>query len=853
MITKFKALNTNGTGTSPLYRTKSDNVSCLFRSNKSMLTSTAKDPTNQSSLNISDLAYNNTINVKSTPTRLSFEPGEITGRSTTHLDRKTTINRAHHQSSPSVNDILASSMSAEIRKLSLSVTERLNEIKNGNRPSLEYVPLTADHTVDSSFSFGEISQISKSNDKQKKKQTHDEWSDFGFECNKKISDSIQSKTNISELGSFSSVTEERFMSDQQDWENEMADIPGQLSNDTNLSPIEKVKESNVFADFSRQFDKSDYSLSSISAFFQMKSDDIKQMIPNKSPERRKPIALIEPPTPPTKNSATFSSRAERFSYVIDSLYKSDITVHEKELTFLNSYLDGKVNKENLDPKLKKSTPYYEICSIIDKMNQPSLSDTASFTDSLLDSSTFRSKSQFTADGARTTDFGTKTYDLPVSDLSKTKKRSRSSLGLSTDVNYREYVNEPNRAKSPTIEYQQSKSTSASAVKKTTPGQLVATKSSPLYPPPQTSISSGNYSLPAYPQIRGKSVSPSSHRSNSQCSQSSEYSDRSGSLPIKSTHGELSWGSVKLRKTVEKTIQLKNVSSKRLSLRLTIFGPGFQLSGAEQNGSLTLQSLECRSILFSFCPTVIGPAVGKVIISYPVDTGISRTINLYGYGGHMNIVLDGVQKGPIGSAFLPLGDISELKHSISKTFTVTNRGTLPGFVSIEFQSKGKDIHYMNTSLFVERKKVIVEPQKSSEIKVTFKPNRDEIKKLIKKNSDVLVVANLVVITGDEPGRMRIKRLIKEARSENKKNVQSTLNELCTSFYRESVTDTSALRESFSVIDELIGTFKTYELSLTINRNLDETLVNFGLETDDESLLFQTLASESLMIDNPLKVP
>lgn len=49
------------------------------------------------------------------------------------------------------------------------------------------------------------------------------------------------------------------------------------------------------------------------------------------------------------------------------------------------------------------------------------------------------------------------------------------------------------------------------------------------------------------------------------------------FPIKSNSSSLSWGSIKLRKTVEKSLQIKNTAKKRVVIKIQISGPGFQVS------------------------------------------------------------------------------------------------------------------------------------------------------------------------------------------------------------------------------------------------------------------------------------
>lgn len=48
------------------------------------------------------------------------------------------------------------------------------------------------------------------------------------------------------------------------------------------------------------------------------------------------------------------------------------------------------------------------------------------------------------------------------------------------------------------------------------------------------------------------------------------------FPIKANGNSLNWGSVKLRRTVEKSIQIKNSAHRRVVIKILISGPGFQV-------------------------------------------------------------------------------------------------------------------------------------------------------------------------------------------------------------------------------------------------------------------------------------
>lgn len=179
---------------------------------------------------------------------------------------------------------------------------------------------------------------------------------------------------------------------------------------------------------------------------------------------------------------------------------------------------------------------------------------------------------------------------------------------------------------------------------------------------------------------------------------SEFNFVTGYLPLKSTHNELSWHSVKLRKTATKTFQIKNTSAKRLIIRVILDGPGFNFETTEANGrgTITLQPNEVRTLSLIFNPTVLGPAIGNLIFQPPIEfcaagggcatmSNINskvtkRVVRLYGYGGHVAMSYERLQQGPVGAKFLPLGNLCNLSKVFEETFIIRNKGNLTGFAA-----------------------------------------------------------------------------------------------------------------------------------------------------------------------------
>ncbi|XP_062543826.1 uncharacterized protein LOC134211173 [Armigeres subalbatus] len=329
------------------------------------------------------------------------------------------------------------------------------------------------------------------------------------------------------------------------------------------------------------------------------------------------------------------------------------------------------------------------------------------------------------------------------------------------------------------------------------------------------------------------------RSASQCSvTSSEFSHKDGILPLKATHSELSWPSTKLRKSEKKSLQIKNMSNKKLIIKASITGPGFQLCGTEQ--VLTLHSQECRTVTIDFCPTVIGPAVGLLSFLPPHDNYAHRSVSLFGYGGEASIRAEGIQKGPTGP-YLELGQARNLGRPLEKSFTLYNKGSLPAFARVAIDMKKVDQTFLATAVFVQPQKVIIPPNTYVHINVSFKPRRQEIAKILQKQVDVLSITNLHIIWGDEATRHRIRRIISLIkRNDLQDDNFSPLASVCEFIPNESeFSELECFSENlFQTVHELFLTFREYELVLTVDRALDETMIDFTL-TEDSSALFKTM--------------
>ncbi|XP_030386343.1 uncharacterized protein LOC115633102 [Scaptodrosophila lebanonensis] len=338
------------------------------------------------------------------------------------------------------------------------------------------------------------------------------------------------------------------------------------------------------------------------------------------------------------------------------------------------------------------------------------------------------------------------------------------------------------------------------------------------------------------------------RSISRCSNSSEFSHRDGKLlPLKVTHTSLCWGSTKLRTDVRKSMQVKNTADKRLVMRLGIQGPGFQLVSGDCN-TITLQAMECRTISITFCPTVCGAAKGALSFYAPVGMNNSNVptmeIPLYGYGGNASISIQGLQKGPVGASFLTMGDVCELSSGpLLGAFKFYNKGPLPAFAGISVDSTVLMKPRLCETFEISPSKVIIPPHSEALVKIAFRPNREDIKNILKKSAQVLTLANMRIFCGDEPNRQRMRSLVQ--RMSNKQREQLTSSMLDSIWNRfpneQTMRNIASLLEPPEFILDLVTSVRIIDVALTLNRDIDESAETSLMYMPDaeETVLFRTI--------------
>lgn len=363
--------------------------------------------------------------------------------------------------------------------------------------------------------------------------------------------------------------------------------------------------------------------------------------------------------------------------------------------------------------------------------------------------------------------------------------------------------------------------------------------------PEEKLSLPNYALQRPPP---NSVSPSSsvrsighwsperpRRSASQMSNGSDFGDDFLPIKIKNIDNRrLSFETVKIDRSAMRPISIQNGCDKKLALRVRIVGAGFSVMPREE---FRMVPMEARTFQVTFSPSIVGPSRGYLIFELANNKNCSKTIHLFAYGGHANVLIEGVQKGPFGPNFITMGCVKELSFSMEHKLKLRNNGTLPAFASIVFERTKLSDFTMLDSLVVEPTQARIDPGRSVEVKVRFKATKSESRKILSMSKDVTIIGEICIICGDEPTRLRI--------LQGKDNVEPRFLEYLPKTL-PGQTDLLAKLLKFKEeltrdkLTSIMSQIRTHEIALTINRNMDETQVHFTdlSLADDSHMSFET---------------
>ncbi|XP_026299721.1 uncharacterized protein LOC100576185 isoform X2 [Apis mellifera] len=364
------------------------------------------------------------------------------------------------------------------------------------------------------------------------------------------------------------------------------------------------------------------------------------------------------------------------------------------------------------------------------------------------------------------------------------------------------------------------------------------------------------SSPSSPHSMVSSKSSASGR-NSSLSSVSGSTVTGDKIPIKTTHAALSWNSLKIGKSEIKEFTIRNTSNNKIKIQATISDSekNFRfLRERETVGTtivLALQGSESRTLSVVFSPHHIGAASGKIIFRHyqskreDSESLPSRQIFLYGYGGYSKVEISEVFKDTNGKMWLSLGMLNS-ESSLSAKIKLQNTGDLCSYVKIKLTPKAV-YPTMISSWQVNPTELLLNPKEIQWVTLEFHPRKEDLALLQK--SDVSHVGTLLITHGDEPTRLRIRRLYKKMKETGELNgnenetFRNIVHPICKVFSGEQlVSDVIPIRDSVQNFGDLCREIRQHEIMLTMEVCADETLTVLH-DNPDESQMFYSLYSEN----------
>ncbi|CAG2060402.1 unnamed protein product, partial [Timema podura] len=202
--------------------------------------------------------------------------------------------------------------------------------------------------------------------------------------------------------------------------------------------------------------------------------------------------------------------------------------------------------------------------------------------------------------------------------------------------------------------------------------------------------------------------------------------------------------------------------------------------------------------------------------------------------------------------LCLGEGIPPKQTLSNTFRLENKGDIGCFVLISSRRKGTQA-FSESSISVLPADTVLPPGGVVSVCVKYTPSRKDIRLFATSNKRVEAVASLTLISGDEPTRQRLVRVLKKT---GVNNLDQDIVKLCATFQGETkIPDIDHLKDTQDCEKPFSQSFKSQEITVTVECGQDNTMMAktcVGLsETDTKqyrSLLADTTITQSSLDNN-----
>ncbi|XP_014207554.1 uncharacterized protein LOC106638742 [Copidosoma floridanum] len=333
------------------------------------------------------------------------------------------------------------------------------------------------------------------------------------------------------------------------------------------------------------------------------------------------------------------------------------------------------------------------------------------------------------------------------------------------------------------------------------------------------------------------------------------------ITLRATHVSLVWGSVKIGKSDTQQFTVRNTGNSKLKLFVSIKSEGRCFKFSKERGSLStsmiicLQAMESKTLFVVFTPAFAKAAAGKIFFSHynsvkenSAISGYVKSMPLFGYGGYGKIEIYEAIKDISEQMWLSLGHLNSdgILHS---KIRLMNRGDLTCFVKAKIIPKALCPSAIS-SWYVKPNEILLPPKQTQSVLIEFRPKKDDFPHA--HRIGVIHVGTLRLIHGDEPTRLRIRRLYKKLADSDQLNpkidylaneFKEVVHQISKAFPNESFTqDLKLIKDSEQNLGDLCKGIVQNDIKMTIEIPADETMSMFQDNMEDSQTFYSLCSNQ-----------
>lgn len=337
-------------------------------------------------------------------------------------------------------------------------------------------------------------------------------------------------------------------------------------------------------------------------------------------------------------------------------------------------------------------------------------------------------------------------------------------------------------------------------------------------------------VPNRPQLATDHAQPTSSRGAIQRKPNDDAIDFINKFPLGANKSALIWACTPLGSSVKKSFLIKNILKQPLRFKIEIIGRDFHVPA----NVMDLKAYERRVIEVTFCPSVIGKALGvlvfKPVMDWRYTAGKEKALYLCAYGG---VSQCRIKYSPsvrrVSDVNVSL-DIEELEDVTRKLVTckgslhIFNPAPVSGSVIIFAKPKTTASEIHETQIYIEPRKFICHPNEARAVTIACSLKFKEFERFRNQSSALITIAKIILIFGSEPDRQRIAAILSECDDPptRKKNAF-----MINGFPAVNANEVAGYRDRVDHLDDLRANFAMAEIPLVIS----QTKVNETLNSTD----------------------